>query len=639
MYSASAPPKVGEVLGAGASDYAGMGISDKTGFPVPLDSSAGLPPGPSPRDWMWGGGAMKTPREPEISASKGLLPDLVNKRPQIESYLTAAVSTTHGFKMQQWSGLGESDISSCTEAEASLAERHKVAAQTARDLAERYTDPVAKLNEKQKAWRRKHEGLVKKKQKEAEDIINKKLQDHREASKAAADEASAVVQVQPPAEAAKKSARKYGKKIPVALNSQDAPNAAQEETEPSAQTSNAVDMDPRGPLTRSAVTDNPALYERKDLVPTVSVPAAPSAPPGSAQEDAKAKHSWAGGAPGETARSQKGSLQVPAETPRGESPSSQQRPSRRSQTTKTALRGSLAVPDAEEAGGDEDNSRRPSKRTSSKRKTLQPDFAHKARSSFVNAKSSGDEGSETDRAAGSKEAPGSSPTSPRGATERDAQWLNSLKGGKGAQQRQKPSHAELDFEQVIQLAKKHNLSVDDVHEKMRDFQDFDTSGNGYLSQDEFEATVRRLCHIPADSQIPHHLLANHFSKIDMDEDGQVSFEEYIIWSMETAYSEEVLVPDKNDRDMRRLARDNDIPITEVERVKKVFDQFDLDGSGNIETEEFFHVIMKLLNAQKPSDVSKKKLERYWNEADRDGSGEISFEEFLLWYVNVAAGGL
>merc|ERR1719235_1036843 len=138
---------------------------------------------------------------------------------------------------------------------------------------------------------------------------------------------------------------------------------------------------------------------------------------------------------------------------------------------------------------------------------------------------------------------------------------------------------------------------------------------------------------------PHHLLANHFSKVDVDQDGQVSFEEYIIWSMETAYSEEVLVPDKNDRDMRRLARDNDIPITEVERVKKVFDQFDLDGSGNIETEEFFHVIMKLLNAQKPSDVSKKKLERYWNEADRDGSGEISFEEFLLWYVNVAAGGL
>jgi len=168
---------------------------------------------------------------------------------------------------------------------------------------------------------------------------------------------------------------------------------------------------------------------------------------------------------------------------------------------------------------------------------------------------------------------------------------------------------------------------------------FDKAGSGWLSMEEFEQTVRKVCNIGRDSDVPDHLLHRHWEQIDQDNDGKVSFEEFLIWSMEVAYSEEVLVPDENERVLRSLARDHGFAITEVERIKRVFDEFDDNSSGNIENEEFFNVIMKLMKVKNPSDVSKKKLERYWAEADRDRSGEISFEEFLIWYTNVGGGEL
>jgi len=196
---------------------------------------------------------------------------------------------------------------------------------------------------------------------------------------------------------------------------------------------------------------------------------------------------------------------------------------------------------------------------------------------------------------------------------------------------------EVVFSQVLQVSKQTNLSVDEVHDKMKDFIDFDTGGNGSLSLQEFEFAVRKVCNVRPGSPVPAHLLARHWSTVDSDGDGKVSFEEYVAWSMEVAYSEEALVPNAGERILRALAREHGIPIGDVEKIRIIFDEFDTDGSGNIENEEFFNVIMKLMNVKNPSDVSPKKLQRYWVEVDADGSGEVSFEEFFLWYIRVGGG--
>jgi len=219
--------------------------------------------------------------------------------------------------------------------------------------------------------------------------------------------------------------------------------------------------------------------------------------------------------------------------------------------------------------------------------------------------------------------------------------FDGLKAGKSMLKGRRtiPTDENIDFNLVVHVARKHNLNVDEVHEKMKEFLTFDTECQGWLSMEMFEATIRKVCNVRPESPTPQHLFHQHWQSVDQDNDGKVSFEEYLMWTMEVAYSEEVLVPDAGQRFLRHLAREHGINITEVERIKNIFDMFDLDKSGNIEEEEFFHVIMKLMNCKNPSDISQKKLKRYWAEADTDGSGEISFEEFLLWYIRIAGGGL
>jgi hypothetical protein len=193
-----------------------------------------------------------------------------------------------------------------------------------------------------------------------------------------------------------------------------------------------------------------------------------------------------------------------------------------------------------------------------------------------------------------------------------------------------------EFDEVMQVAKKHKLNVEVVRDKMKDFISHDKAGNGYLSNREFDVVVRKVCNVPNNQQTPSHLLDGQWrqvdvgkdGKVDIDKDGKVSFEEFVLWSMETAYMEEVLVPDPQERLMRKLAREFQLAITEVGKIKTSFDSFDTNKSGAIEKDEFFHAVMKLMNVKNPSDVSEKKLSRYWAEADRDRNGQISFEEFL-----------
>merc|ERR1712139_191511 len=98
-------------------------------------------------------------------------------------------------------------------------------------------------------------------------------------------------------------------------------------------------------------------------------------------------------------------------------------------------------------------------------------------------------------------------------------------------------------------------------------------------------------------------------------------------------SEEKMVPSKAERNIRALARETEMMLPDVEKVKCLFDEFDTDRSGEIEEEEFRHILYKMLKARDPTDVPMKRLKRYWREVDIDCSGSISFTEFLLWYKN------
>jgi len=183
-----------------------------------------------------------------------------------------------------------------------------------------------------------------------------------------------------------------------------------------------------------------------------------------------------------------------------------------------------------------------------------------------------------------------------------------------------------------QMSTRYNMTYDDVMQKILAFNEFDANKNGKLDKSEFQDAIRAIINLPGDGPLPKHLFSSHWLTTDKNNDGLIDFEEFLQWSAQTAYVEEVLVPDPQDRLVRRIARDNGVNIQDAERLKEAFDHFDADSSGLIELNEFRHVLYELLGVKTESDISGKKLERWWREIDTDGSGSATFEEFLTWYI-------
>eukprot|EP00930_Biecheleria_cincta_P009011 TRINITY_DN110628_c0_g1_i1.p1 TRINITY_DN110628_c0_g1~~TRINITY_DN110628_c0_g1_i1.p1 ORF type:complete len:351 (+),score=57.28 TRINITY_DN110628_c0_g1_i1:175-1227(+) len=70
---------------------------------------------------------------------------------------------------------------------------------------------------------------------------------------------------------------------------------------------------------------------------------------------------------------------------------------------------------------------------------------------------------------------------------------------------------------------------------------------------------------------------------------------------------------------------------DLDKVRRVFDRFDTDGSGVLDKDEFELMIVVYLGATK-ADISKERLATWWREIDMDGSGQVEFPEFVEWYA-------
>jgi Ca2+-binding EF-hand superfamily protein len=109
-----------------------------------------------------------------------------------------------------------------------------------------------------------------------------------------------------------------------------------------------------------------------------------------------------------------------------------------------------------------------------------------------------------------------------------------------------------------------------------------------------------------------------------------SAEELVGFFSETAPDLEL---SSQELEIREIARNLQIPIPDVEKVKKVFDKYDADGSGQIEKDEFKLMMTDLVcvGKLKGLEVPNGLLEDQWLSVDHDGSGEVDFDEFCEWY--------
>jgi len=104
-----------------------------------------------------------------------------------------------------------------------------------------------------------------------------------------------------------------------------------------------------------------------------------------------------------------------------------------------------------------------------------------------------------------------------------------------------------------------------------------------------------------------------------------------------AFNEESLLErgdlTEDDIQTREVARSLGISFPEIEKVKKVFDKYDEDGSGQMEKDEFDCMMNDLIcvGKLKGQEVPKALLDSQWKGVDHDGSGEVDFDEFCEWY--------
>mmetsp|Transcript_84179 Transcript_84179/g.225067 ORF Transcript_84179/g.225067 Transcript_84179/m.225067 type:complete len:482 (+) Transcript_84179:1140-2585(+) len=85
-----------------------------------------------------------------------------------------------------------------------------------------------------------------------------------------------------------------------------------------------------------------------------------------------------------------------------------------------------------------------------------------------------------------------------------------------------------------------------------------------------------------------------------------------------------------EKELRRIAKELEIPLADAETIKKEFDMYDQDGSGSIEKHEFLQVLAGLLQVE-PEEIPPGRVSDYWKELDTDAQNSVDFQKFLEWY--------
>eukprot|EP00930_Biecheleria_cincta_P036581 TRINITY_DN25074_c1_g2_i1.p1 TRINITY_DN25074_c1_g2~~TRINITY_DN25074_c1_g2_i1.p1 ORF type:complete len:642 (-),score=92.34 TRINITY_DN25074_c1_g2_i1:201-2126(-) len=190
--------------------------------------------------------------------------------------------------------------------------------------------------------------------------------------------------------------------------------------------------------------------------------------------------------------------------------------------------------------------------------------------------------------------------------------------------------------QAFDLANAWNLPAGQVTRAWQCFKRYDTDDDGLLSPDEFQMLLRSVLResFASAKDVPRRL----FKRVEelRSESQAANFFEFLTWVTQNSFSEDVLA-DTEQRFIRRMARKLGAPVVEIEHVKRHFDSFDTDGSGQIEYDEFCNLLGKLLNLPDMSALPESRIKSFWREVDEDGSGVIEFHEFVPWYVGYFGG--
>lgn len=133
----------------------------------------------------------------------------------------------------------------------------------------------------------------------------------------------------------------------------------------------------------------------------------------------------------------------------------------------------------------------------------------------------------------------------------------------------------------------------------------------------------------AESDVPPKILAEAFR--DAAQSRELEFSQFAVWFSSRWFCEDVSL-DKESKEIRSMARRHAMHHTKVENYKQLFNRFDKDGNGTIDSNEFEELLCTCTKVPSSIGLSASRLKQLWQNADKDGDEEIDFEEFLTFYT-------
>jgi len=182
------------------------------------------------------------------------------------------------------------------------------------------------------------------------------------------------------------------------------------------------------------------------------------------------------------------------------------------------------------------------------------------------------------------------------------------------------------------LARQVDIDLEEVQELKVSFDIFDKLGSGLLDKSGFRSLIRSAFLVDKKDDVPETLLDDRWFELQSQATPihTIDFEGFLRWYQANLFVEH-LVMNSSTRVVRDLARRHGLAFDNVDRIHKVFVQFDEDSSLTIEFSEFRRLVCRLLGAEEETEISEVMFRHLWSEAAVQTEA-IDFEMFLLWYT-------
>jgi len=193
-------------------------------------------------------------------------------------------------------------------------------------------------------------------------------------------------------------------------------------------------------------------------------------------------------------------------------------------------------------------------------------------------------------------------------------------------------------------ANKWNMSVDTLTESRELFMKFarlphvqedeDMLRDGILHGDDMMKLVcqmtgvRSLDELPREAEESMRLAVRNLGKAC-----RLDFYEFSTWYDNRAF-QECMNLSKSDMNIRDVGHKLGLSASDMDFYKTLFDKYDVNGSGEIDFEEFTSMMNICMKVPSDGDLNlpADRVKHWWSECDADGNHEINLTEFVEFYI-------